>query len=104
MELELELLNFLRMNCRKSLRRRQALRLRAEFSSGPPPSAERIVQRKDEQERRRREALASPIDLNMQSDVMTEFEETLSQPGQRIQEDQGDSNGNLCTTQELLDQ
>ncbi|KAK0179895.1 hypothetical protein PV327_005605 [Microctonus hyperodae] len=40
-------------------------------------AAERERQRLREQERRRREAMANKIDMNMQSDLMAAFEETL---------------------------
>ncbi|XP_030378303.1 homeotic protein female sterile isoform X1 [Scaptodrosophila lebanonensis] len=40
-------------------------------------AAKRAEQRRAEQERRRREALAGQIDMNMQSDLMAAFEETL---------------------------
>ncbi|KAG8264028.1 hypothetical protein J6590_019372 [Homalodisca vitripennis] len=40
-------------------------------------AAERERQRLREQERRRREAMASQIDMNMQSDLMAAFEESL---------------------------
>ncbi|XP_044728855.1 bromodomain-containing protein 2-like isoform X2 [Chrysoperla carnea] len=47
----------------------------------PPPAsqdaAERERQRQREQDRRRREAMAGQIDMNMQSDLMAAFEETL---------------------------
>ncbi|XP_037963728.2 bromodomain-containing protein 3-like isoform X2 [Plutella xylostella] len=47
----------------------------------PPPdkpaASERALQRQREQERRRREALAGQIDMNMQSDLMAAFEESL---------------------------
>ncbi|XP_076233031.1 homeotic protein female sterile isoform X9 [Calliopsis andreniformis] len=46
-------------------------------SSQDKAAAERERQRLREQERRRREAMAGHIDLNMQSDLMAAFEETL---------------------------
>ncbi|CAG4924831.1 unnamed protein product [Colias eurytheme] len=42
-----------------------------------PPASERDRQRQREQERRRREAMAGQIDMNMQSDLMAAFEESL---------------------------
>ncbi|XP_039288459.1 homeotic protein female sterile [Nilaparvata lugens] len=46
-------------------------------SNSDKAAAERERQRLREQERRRREALAGQIDMNMQSDVMAAFEESL---------------------------
>lgn len=68
--------------------------LKSPLPSAPPPQptpspapqlseevntgmAEREKQRLREQDRRRREAMASQIDMNMQSDLMAAFEETL---------------------------
>ncbi|XP_050665313.1 bromodomain-containing protein 3 isoform X2 [Leptidea sinapis] len=42
-----------------------------------PPASERDRLRQREQERRRREAMAGQIDMNMQSDLMAAFEESL---------------------------
>ncbi|XP_045761111.1 bromodomain-containing protein 3-like isoform X1 [Maniola jurtina] len=42
-----------------------------------PPASERERLRQREQERRRREAMAGMIDMNMQSDMMAAFEESL---------------------------
>ncbi|XP_068628917.1 bromodomain-containing protein 3-like isoform X2 [Battus philenor] len=42
-----------------------------------PPASERERLRQREQERRRREAMAGQIDMNMQSDLMAAFEESL---------------------------
>ncbi|XP_052737200.1 bromodomain-containing protein 3-like isoform X2 [Bicyclus anynana] len=42
-----------------------------------PPATERERLRQREQERRRREAMAGMIDMNMQSDMMAAFEESL---------------------------
>ncbi|XP_034951015.1 homeotic protein female sterile-like isoform X2 [Chelonus insularis] len=46
-------------------------------SSQDRAAAERERQRQREQERRRREAMANKIDMNLQSDLMAAFEETL---------------------------
>ncbi|XP_015114158.1 homeotic protein female sterile isoform X2 [Diachasma alloeum] len=49
----------------------------SQTSGSDKAAAERERQRQREQERRRREAMANKIDMNMQSDLMAAFEETL---------------------------
>ncbi|XP_020807778.1 uncharacterized protein LOC110183762 [Drosophila serrata] len=84
-------LNYLRIHCRKSKARRKAKRLRLAVVSRIPPSAEQIRLREVEQFRRRRKVMAKQFDMNLQADMMYEFEETMKEDFRRREKERHDS-------------